>query len=109
MSIETGIRPFRIDIPQRELEDLYDRLERTRWPDQLPGVGWSYGVALDYVKELAAYWRDGYDWRRQEARLNAFPQFTTTIDATPGVSGWALRRFTGRHPARRPPKRPRAT
>jgi epoxide hydrolase len=74
------IRPFRIDIPQAELDDLRDRLARTRWPDELPGVGWSRGVPVDYLKELAAYWRDAYDWRKHEAQLNQFPQFTTTID-----------------------------
>jgi epoxide hydrolase len=77
---DTAIRPFRIDIPQADLDDLRQRLHRTRWPDELPGVGWSRGVPLGYLKELAAYWRDGYDWRKQEARLNEFPQFTTTID-----------------------------
>jgi microsomal epoxide hydrolase len=78
-SHETGIRPFRIDIPQADLDDLRARLARTRW-DQLPGVGWDYGIALDYVKELAEYWRTAYDWRVHEQMLNAFPQFTTTID-----------------------------
>jgi epoxide hydrolase len=80
---DTGIRPFRIDIPQADLDDLRDRLARTRWPDELPGVGWSRGVPLDYLKQLAAYWRDGYDWRKHEARLNEHPQFTTTIDGQP--------------------------
>jgi microsomal epoxide hydrolase len=74
------VLPFRIDIPQADLDDLRDRLARTRWPDQLPGVGWDYGIPLEYVKELAGYWRTGYDWRVQEARLNAFDQFTTAID-----------------------------
>jgi microsomal epoxide hydrolase len=77
---QTGVRPFLIDIPQADLDDLRTRLARTRWPDQLPEVGWDYGIPLDYVKELAAYWRTGYDWRIHEQRLNAFPQFTTTID-----------------------------
>jgi epoxide hydrolase len=76
------IRPFRIDVSDAELEDLRERLARTRWPDELPGVGWSYGVALDYVKEMAQYWRTSFDWRKQEAVLNEFPQFTTTIDGT---------------------------
>jgi len=76
----TEIRPFRIDVPQADLDDLHDRLARTRWPDELPGVSWSRGVPLGYLGELAAYWRDGYDWRAQEARLNALPQFTTEID-----------------------------
>jgi pimeloyl-ACP methyl ester carboxylesterase len=77
---DTTIRPFRIDVPQADLDDLRDRLRRTRWPDELPGVGWTRGVPLAYLKELAAYWADGYDWRKQEARLNQLPQFTTTID-----------------------------
>jgi epoxide hydrolase len=76
----TEIRPFRVAIPQADLEDLTDRLGRARWPDELPGIGWSRGVPLGYLKELAAYWADGYDWRAQEARLNQFPQHTTTID-----------------------------
>ncbi len=76
----TALQPFRIDIAQADLEDLRDRLARTRWPDQLAGVGWDYGIPLDYVQELAEYWRTGYDWRVHEARLNAFDQFTTTID-----------------------------
>jgi pimeloyl-ACP methyl ester carboxylesterase len=76
------IRPFRIDVPEGELEDLRDRLARTRWPDQLPGVGWSYGTPVDYVREMAEYWRTSYDWRKHEARLNEFPQFTTTIDGS---------------------------
>ncbi len=77
---DTGIRPFRIEVPQADLDDLRDRLGRTRWPDELPGVGWTRGVPLGYLKDLAAYWADGYDWRKQEARLNQLPQFTTTID-----------------------------
>ena len=76
------IRPFRIDVSDAELEDLRDRLARTRWPDELPGVGWSYGVGLDYVKDMTEHWRTSFDWRKQEAVLNEFPQFTTTIDGT---------------------------
>jgi pimeloyl-ACP methyl ester carboxylesterase len=79
---DTTIRPFRIDLPQADLDDLRDRLHRTRWPDELPDVGWTRGVPLGYLKELAGYWADGYDWRKQEARLNELPQFTTTIDGT---------------------------
>ena len=74
------IQPFRIDIPQADVDDLRARLARTRWPDQLPGVGWDYGIQLDYVRELAEYWRGGYDWRVHERQLNAFPQYTTVID-----------------------------
>jgi pimeloyl-ACP methyl ester carboxylesterase len=74
------IRPFRINIPDRDLDDLGDRLARTRWPDELPGGGWRRGVPLDYLRQLAHYWRTGFDWRAQEARLNALPQFTTEVD-----------------------------
>jgi epoxide hydrolase len=77
---DAAIHPFRVEIPQADLDDLHDRLARTRWPDELAGVGWSRGVPLGYLKELAGYWRDGYDWRGQEARLNQLPQFTTEID-----------------------------
>jgi epoxide hydrolase len=77
---DAEIRPFHIATPQADLDDLRDRLARTRWPDELPGVGSSYGVPLDYIKKLVDYWRAGYDWRAWEARLNGYPQFTTTID-----------------------------
>jgi microsomal epoxide hydrolase len=80
MDETAAVRPFRIDIPQGELDDLRERLARTRWPDQLPGVGWEYGIALDDVRGLADYWRSSYDWRVHERRLNHFPQFTTEID-----------------------------
>ena len=79
---ENSIRPFTIDIPQSDLDDLRERLERTRWPDELPDVGWRYGVPLSYLKELAEYWRTSYDWRKHEALLNEHPQFMTTIDGT---------------------------
>ena len=58
MADNSEIRPFRIDIPQADLDDLRDRLARTRWPDELPGVGWSHGVPVGYLQELAEYWRD---------------------------------------------------
>jgi pimeloyl-ACP methyl ester carboxylesterase len=74
------ITPFRIDIAQEQLDDLDRRLAMTRWPDELPGLAGQYGMALGRVRELADYWRDGYDWRAQERRLNAIPQFTTEID-----------------------------
>ncbi|MEV0383618.1 epoxide hydrolase family protein [Nonomuraea sp. NPDC050643] len=71
---------FVIDITQDRLDDLRERLERTRWPDALDGVGWSYGVPPEAVRELVAYWLEGYSWRAHEARLNALPQYTTVID-----------------------------
>ncbi len=77
---QNQIYPFRVAIPQADLDDLSQRLGRTRWPDEVPGVGWSYGVPLGYLKELAEHWRTAYDWRAHEARLNEHPQFTTEID-----------------------------
>ena len=77
---EAEIRPFRIDVLQEDLDDLHDRLGRTRWPDELPDVGWSRGVPLGYLKDVAEHWRTSYDWREWEAKLNELPQFTTTID-----------------------------
>jgi epoxide hydrolase len=76
----TEIRPFRIEIPQTDLDELRARLESTRWPDQVPDSGWDYGIPLDYVQQLAEYWRTSYYWRVHEQALNAFPQFTTGID-----------------------------
>ncbi|WP_131816748.1 epoxide hydrolase family protein [Nocardia salmonicida] len=78
--MSTEITPFRIDIPQANIDDLNRRLDDTRWPDGVAGVGWSQGIPLDYTRELAGYWRNTYDWRAQEARLNSFPQFRTEID-----------------------------
>jgi pimeloyl-ACP methyl ester carboxylesterase len=74
------LTPFRSDVPQADLDDLQRRLAATRWPDELPGVGWAYGVARDHLRELVEYWRTGFDWWAVEARLNAHPQFTTSID-----------------------------
>jgi microsomal epoxide hydrolase len=74
------MKPFRIEIPQADLDDLHSRLERTRWPDELPDVGWERGVPLEYLKGLAEYWRTSYDWRAAEAQLNEYPQFITEID-----------------------------
>jgi pimeloyl-ACP methyl ester carboxylesterase len=72
-------RPFRIDVPDTTLRDLRERLARVRWPDEIPGGGWRYGTDLATMKDLVAYWRDGFDWRAQEAALNAWPQFTTSV------------------------------
>ncbi|BCB89709.1 microsomal epoxide hydrolase [Phytohabitans suffuscus] len=74
------MRSFRIEVSQSDLDDLHRRIDGTRWPDELPGVGWDRGVPLEYLKELADYWRTGFDWRAAEARLNGFPQFVTEID-----------------------------
>src|SRR5688572_3902395 len=80
VSIPAAVRPHHVEIPPSRLADLQQRLDRVEWPDELPGADWDYGVPLDYVRELVERWRTGFDWRAQEARLNAYPQFTTTID-----------------------------
>ncbi|MFI1917716.1 epoxide hydrolase family protein [Nocardia sp. NPDC020380] len=74
------IRPFRIEIPQSDLDYLHDRLAHARWAAQIPGTGAERGITAARLRELAEYWRTEYDWRAQEAALNAFPQFTTEID-----------------------------
>ncbi|MFI6772509.1 epoxide hydrolase family protein [Nocardia sp. NPDC050412] len=74
------IRPFRIEIPQTDIDDLRERLTRTRWIDDLPGTGWERGVPTAYLRELAGYWAEKFDWRAVEAELNEYPQFSTTID-----------------------------
>jgi pimeloyl-ACP methyl ester carboxylesterase len=76
----TEIRPFRIAVSQAEVDDLHDRLDRTRWTSEIPGQGWTRGVPLTYLRELAAYWRTEFDWRAAEARLNELPQFLTEVD-----------------------------
>ncbi|MET8423688.1 epoxide hydrolase [Nocardia sp. NPDC004860] len=108
----TIFEPFRIDIPATDIEDLRTRLARTRWPADLPGVGWTYGIPTAYVRELCEYWGSGYDWRVHEAERNRHPQFLTEIDgqrmhfvhvrspephALPLVlvHGWPFEDFTG--------------
>src|SRR5713226_6117533 len=71
--------PFRIAVPDAVLADLRERLARTRFPDEIPGSGWTYGTNLAYLRELVAYWRERYDWRAAEARLNALPQFRARV------------------------------
>ncbi len=80
MTTDSEIRPYRIDIPQVDLDDLTERLGRTRWSGQLPGPAWERGVPVAYLKEQATYWASAYDWRAQEKLLNSYPQFITEID-----------------------------
>jgi len=77
---DDAIQPFRIDIPQAQLDDLASRLARTRWIEELPDTGWERGVPPGYLKDLAGYWAGGFDWRKQEATLNQHPQYITEID-----------------------------
>src|SRR5258708_4023669 len=74
------VQAFTITIAQSTLDDLRERLARTRWPDEVQGAGWDYGTNLDYLKALVAYWQNQFDWRAQEARLNHFAQFRAEID-----------------------------
>lgn len=75
-----SVEPFTINIEEDVLDDLQERLERTRWPDSIPGTGWDRGVDLDYMKEFVDYWINEYDWREQEARLNELPHFKADVD-----------------------------
>jgi Epoxide hydrolase N terminus len=79
-STETTIRPFRIDVPEEDLDDLRRRIEAPRWPSKELVEDRSQGVQLATMQELARYWTTEYDWRKAEAKLNALPQFTTEID-----------------------------
>jgi hypothetical protein len=77
-----GMQPFQIAVPEADLADLRARLSRARWPAEPRGSADSYGIPLGRIKQLTAYWRDRYDWRAWETRLNEHPQFMTTIDGT---------------------------
>ena len=72
--------PFTIAIPDATLDDLRDRLRRTRWPDAVAGAGWDYGIDLDYLKGVVDYWADGFDWQAQQRRLNGFANFRASVD-----------------------------
>ncbi|HYI57297.1 MAG TPA: epoxide hydrolase N-terminal domain-containing protein, partial [Microlunatus sp.] len=77
------VQRFRIAVPAAELDDLHDRIRRTRWPQSWSDDGWTRGVPIDYLRHLADYWLNHYDWRRAEAELNTIPQFMVTIDGQP--------------------------
>jgi pimeloyl-ACP methyl ester carboxylesterase len=72
-------RPFTLHVPDADIDELAQRLARTRLPDQVPGARWDYGTDLTYLRDLIAYWRTQFDWRRQEAALNAFPQYKVAL------------------------------
>ena len=80
MSELAPFTPFTIDVGVDVIADLRDRLHRTRWPDQLDGTEWVYGTDISALKRLCAYWADEFDWPAAQARLNRWPQLTTTID-----------------------------
>jgi pimeloyl-ACP methyl ester carboxylesterase len=95
---DSAIRPFRAHVPDEELADLRRRLEATRWPDRETVADRSQGPQLDNLKQLVRYWATDYDWRKGEAKLNAFPQFMTLID---GVDMHFFH-VRSRHPNARP-------
>jgi hypothetical protein len=74
--------PFTLRVADSEIADLRDRLARTRFPDSAPGDAWAYGTDVGYLRGLVDYWREGFDWRTEEAALNAFPQFRIPLDGT---------------------------
>jgi pimeloyl-ACP methyl ester carboxylesterase len=77
---DTSIRPFKVHVSDEALTDLRRRVRATRWPGKEPVADASQGVQLATMQKLASYWATGYDWRKAEAKLNALPQFVTTID-----------------------------
>ncbi len=72
-----AVEPFEVHVDDSVLEDLRDRLGRTRFPDQMEGTGWEYGTPVPYLRELVEHWRDTYDWRAEEAKLNLLDHFRT--------------------------------
>ncbi|MGH9945212.1 MAG: epoxide hydrolase N-terminal domain-containing protein [Pyrinomonadaceae bacterium] len=74
------MQPFKIEIPQATLDDLRERLARTRWPDELTGAKWDYGANLSYLRELIGYWRNRFDWRAQEKMINDLAHFRAEVD-----------------------------
>ena len=84
VSNEAGmtIQSFKIGVPDAALCDLKQRLAHTRWPDTIPGSGWSYGMDLDYMRQLRDYWMNGFDWRACEAEWNRLPHFLFEADGT---------------------------
>lgn len=77
------VEPFEIAISDDALQDVTRRLELTRWPHDMENEDWRYGVDARYLKEVVEYWKDGYDWREQERRMNEYQHFRTTIDDVP--------------------------
>ena len=72
-------KPFELNVPEAQIADLRDRLARTRFPDQAPGPAWAYGTDVAWMRELVDHWRTRFDWRAQEVRLNAFPQYKVPL------------------------------
>ena len=75
-------KPFTVDVPDAVLADLNGRLDNIRWPDEPDEANWAFGANLSYMKRLATHWRDGFDWRAAEDKINRFPQFIAPIPKT---------------------------
>ena len=82
------IKPMKVEVSQDVLDDLMDRLKKTRWPRPVPdGGGWAYGADMDYMKELIDYWLTEYDWRAEEERLNKFRKKVSHFDGEAHLYG----------------------
>jgi pimeloyl-ACP methyl ester carboxylesterase len=84
-----AVTPFRIEVPDTDIDELRAAIARTRWPDEVEDAGWDYGTPLGYLRELVAYWADEFRWREREQQLNALPQFRARVDA-PGFADFGL-------------------
>ena len=89
----TALRPFQVNVPEAELTELRRRINATRWPERETVTDHSQGVPLATIQKLARYWAMEYDWRRVEARMNAYPQFVTEIEGQLGPSIFEFRVF----------------
>ena len=79
-SISSAVSAFKIKVSPEVLNDLHQRLKKTRWSYQIKGTQWKAGTDLDYLRELVVYWQDAYDWRKHETALNRFAHFKTEVD-----------------------------
>ena len=75
-----SVQPHSINVSQEVLDDLHGRLRNVRWPEEVPGTGWTRGVDLNFMKDLVEYWLEEYDWHKQEAKLNELPHYKADVD-----------------------------
>ena len=94
-----NIQPFTVSVSDETLEDLRNRLNQTRWPDEIEDSEWDYGSNLAYIRELCQYWADGFDWRTQEDRINQLPHFRADVDGSGHTLHPRERRRPRPHPA----------
>jgi len=74
------MKPYQVQIDEATLQDLRERLERTRWPDEPEHAGWNYGIPFEYMRQIVEYWRTQFDWRAQERYINSFANYRTDVD-----------------------------